>query len=177
MRNQQTNQGFTLVELLVAMAIFSLMTAVAYAGLAAVMQNDQSSLAHETALKKVQRAMVFIEKDLRQLSTRTRNDGYSDLQPGLKSDGGGSVLLEFSRTGNSNPTDLARSSLQRIQYLIDEENEWRQRRWDLLTNRVEDVDFIQHLRDRKVLKQNGISLEDIVDMIMLIHFDQEDYDQ
>jgi len=64
-----------------------------------------------------------------------------------------------------------------MRYLIDEENEWRQRRWDLLTNRVEDVDFIQHLRDRKVLKQNGISLEDIVDMIMLIHFDQEDYDQ
>jgi len=61
-----------------------------------------------------------------------------------------------------------------MRYLIDEENEWRQRRWDLLTNRVEDVDFIQHLRDRKVLKQNGISLEDIVDMIMLIHYD--DYD-
>ncbi len=63
-----------------------------------------------------------------------------------------------------------------MRYLIDEENEWRQRRWDLLTNRVEDVDFIQHLRDRKVLKQNGISLEDIVDMIMLIHFeDDQDY--
>jgi len=63
-----------------------------------------------------------------------------------------------------------------MRYLINEENEWRQRRWDLLTNSVEDVDFIQHLRDRKVLKQNGISLEDIVDMIMLIHYD-DDYDQ
>ena len=62
-----------------------------------------------------------------------------------------------------------------MRYLIDEENEWRQRRWDLLTNRVEDVDFIQHLRDRKVLKQNGISLEDIVDMIMLIHYDHNDF--
>ena len=121
MRLKQKSQGFTLVELLVAMAIFSLMTAVAYAGLAAVMQNDQSSLAHETALKKVQRAVVFIEKDLRQLSTRTRNDGYSELQPGLKSDGGAAVLLEFSRAGNSNPTDLSRSSLQRIRYIIDGE--------------------------------------------------------
>ena len=113
--------GFTLIELLVAMAIFSLMTVVAYAGIAAVMQNDQSSLAHETALKRIQRTMVFIEKDLRQLSARSRNDGYSDLHSPLKADGGGSVIIEFSRAGNSNPTDLSRSSLQRIQYVIEEE--------------------------------------------------------
>jgi general secretion pathway protein J len=131
MKTLQKTQGFTLVELLVAMAIFSLMTVVAYAGLAAVMQNDQSSLAHETALKRVQRAMVFIEKDLRQLSTRTRNDGYSELQPGLKSDGGGAVLLEFSRAGNSNPTDLSRSSLQRIQYVVEEEKLYRLS-WNLI---------------------------------------------
>ena len=84
MMSQHKAHGFTLVELLVAMAIFSVMTVVAYAGIAAVMQNDQSSLAHETALKRIQRTMVFIEKDLRQISARSRNDGFSDLQPPVK---------------------------------------------------------------------------------------------
>lgn len=60
-----------------------------------------------------------------------------------------------------------------MRYLIDEENKWRQRRWDIVKNRVEDVDFIQHLRDRKVLKQVGISIEALVDMILLIHFEDE----
>ena len=113
--------GFTLIELLVAMAIFSLMTVVAYAGLSSVMLNDQSSLEHETALKRLQRTFVFIEKDLRQLSTRTRNDGYSALQQPLRAEGSGDMLIEFSRAGNSNPTDLSRSSLQRVRYIVEEE--------------------------------------------------------
>ena len=85
----QRLSGFTLIELLVAMAIFSLMTVVAYAGIAAVMQNDKSSFEHETELKRLQRTFVFIEKDLRQLSARTRNDGYSELQSPLVANGGG----------------------------------------------------------------------------------------
>jgi len=113
--------GFTLIELLVAMAIFSLMTVVAYAGISAVMQNDQSALAHETDLKRLQRAMVFIEKDLRQLSERTRNDGYSELQQAVRAEGGGATLIEFTRAGNSNPTELSRSSLQRVSYVIEDE--------------------------------------------------------
>ena len=30
-------------------------------------------------------------------------------------------MIEFSRAGNSNPTDLSRSSLQRVRYVIEEE--------------------------------------------------------
>ena len=80
MMTKRKNVGFTLLELLVAMAIFSLMTVVAYAGISSIMLNDQTSLEHETALKKLQRTLVFVEKDLRQLALRPRNDGYSELQ-------------------------------------------------------------------------------------------------
>lgn len=124
--------GFTLIELLVAMAIFSLMTVVAYAGISAVMQNDRTSFEHETSLKKLQRTLVFVEKDLRQLIARPRNDGYSELQQPIKADGGGgSELIEFSRAGNSNPTDLSRSSLQRVRYIIDEEK-LKRLSWNLI---------------------------------------------
>lgn len=117
---KQKTSGFTLIELLVAMAIFSLMTVVAYAGISSVMLNDQSSLENETALKRLQRTFLFVEKDLRQLSLRPRNDGYS-VNQALKADGGGDVLLEFTRAGNSNPIEASRSSLQRIRYIIEEE--------------------------------------------------------
>ncbi len=117
---QRKSSGFTLIELLVAMAIFSLMTVVAYAGISSVMLNDQTSLENETALKRLQRTFLFVEKDLRQLSLRPRNDGYS-VNQALKSDGGGDVLLEFTRAGNSNPIEASRSSLQRIRYVIEEE--------------------------------------------------------
>lgn len=58
--------------------------------------------------------------------------------------------------------------------LIDEENKWRERRWDIIKNRVEDIDFIQHLKDRKVLRQVGLSIDAIVDIIMLIHYENAD---
>ncbi|WP_022950663.1 type II secretion system minor pseudopilin GspJ [Leucothrix mucor] len=123
MINKRANSGFTLIELLVSIAIFSLMTVVAYAGIAAVMNNDQTSFEHETALKRLQRTFVFIEKDLRQISPRQRNPGISDLLPALRSGEGEDVgLLEFSRAGHSNPTELTRSSLQRVRYVfVDEE--------------------------------------------------------
>jgi len=61
--------------------------------------------------------------------------------------------------------------------LIKEENKWRQWRWDIIKNRVEDVDFIQHLKDRKVLKQVGLSIDAIVDLIMLIHFENNEFEE
>lgn len=124
--------GFTLVELLVAIAVFSLMTVVAYAGIASIMKNDRVSLEHETALKKLQRTLVFVEKDLRQLSLRPRNTGYSELIPAVKSGSGYDAgLLEFTRAGNSNPNDLSRSSLQRIRYVL-EDNKLQRLSWNLV---------------------------------------------
>ena len=123
MIKKRASFGFTLIELLVSIAIFSLMTVVAYAGIAAVMNNDQTAFEHETALKRLQRTFVFIEKDLRQISPRQRNPGIADLLPALRSGEGEDVgLLEFSRAGHSNPTELTRSSLQRVRYVfVDEE--------------------------------------------------------
>lgn len=121
MNHSRSQTGFTLIELLVSIAIFSMMTAIAYAGLASIMNNDQASLEHETALKKLQRSLVFIEKDLRQMTLRPRNTGYSEQISALKSDGSSETgLLEFTRAGNSNPTDLSRSSLQRVRYVLDD---------------------------------------------------------
>lgn len=128
---RRASGGFTLIELLVSIAIFSLMTVVAYAGIAAVMNNDQTALEHETALNRLQRAFVFIEKDLRQISPRQRNPGITDLIAPLRSTESDEGLIEFSRAGHSNPTELTRSSLQRVRYVL-EDDELQRWSWNLV---------------------------------------------
>ncbi len=122
MNKQKSQRGFTLIELLVSLAIFSMMTVVAYAGIGSIMTNDKASAEHETDLKRLQRAFLFIEKDLRQVTIRTRNDGFSSPLPPLNADDDTSTgFLEFTRAGNSNPTNLKRSSLLRVRYAVDDE--------------------------------------------------------
>ncbi len=126
------NKGFTLLELMVAMVIFSFMSIMAYSALANVFKANEVITAQETKLKKLQRSMMFIERDLRQLVLRSRSAGYGQspspaLDSGLDSDG----VIEFTRAGNSNPTGLVRSSLQRIRYVVEDEK-LRRLSWNIV---------------------------------------------
>lgn len=151
--------GFTLIELLVAIAIFSMMTVVAYSGLASIINNDRTSLEHETALKKLQRTLVFIEKDLRQVSNRPRNNGYSELISALKADeGSGLGLIEFTRAGNSNPTDINRSSLQRVRYVL-EDNVLQRLSWNMVDHNDAEPLIMNLLSDVSEVDFNFFSSE------------------
>ena len=117
------SSGFTLLELMVAMVIFSFMSIMAYSALAAVFKSNEVITEQEAKLKSLQRSMMFIERDLRQMVLRPKSSGYGQppspaLESGLDSEG----VIEFTRAGNSNPTGLLRSSLQRIRYAVEEEN-------------------------------------------------------
>ncbi|RVU83478.1 type II secretion system protein GspJ [Leucothrix sargassi] len=124
--------GFTLIELLVSIAVFSLMTVLAYAGIGSILNQDKLSAEHETDLKRLQRTVMFIEKDLRQVTLRTRNDGFSaPLSPMIANDDFNTGFLEFTRSGNSNPTQLKRSSLMRVRYSLEDEDLKRET-WNLV---------------------------------------------
>jgi len=114
------NTGFTLLELLVAMVIFSLMSVMAYGGLSNVITGNEVIAKQEKQLKELQRTMMFLERDMRQLVPRPRSIGFNEFakafEYGLDSDG----LLEFTRAGNPNPIGLKRSSLQRVRYDLEE---------------------------------------------------------
>lgn len=114
-------KGFTLLELLIAMVIFSFMSIMAYGALANVFKSNEVITKQELKLKKLQRSMMFIERDLRQLTLRPRRSGYSQTSPALDSGLDSEGVIEFTRAGNSNPTDLVRSSLQRVRYDLQEE--------------------------------------------------------
>ncbi|MGK0270933.1 MAG: general secretion pathway protein J [Cocleimonas sp.] len=112
--------GFTLLELLVAMVIFSLMSVMAYGGLSNVITGNEVIAEQEKRLKELQRTMMFLERDMRQIVPRPRSTGFNEFAKafdyGLDSDG----LLEFTRAGNPNPIAQVRSSLQRVRYDLEE---------------------------------------------------------
>lgn len=118
--NAKSNQGFTLLEVLIAMMIFSLMSVMAYTGLSTVIRGNEVITAKEESLKELQRTMMFLERDMRQLVPRPRTTGFNErakaFDYGLDSEG----LVEFSRAGNPNPIGLKRSSLQRVRYDLEE---------------------------------------------------------
>lgn len=111
------NTGFTLLELLIAMVIFSFMSLMAYGALANIFKSNEVISAQELQLKELKRAMMFIERDLRQMVLRPRRSGYDDQSsPALVSGQDTDGIIEFTRAGNTNPNNVVRSSLQRVRY-------------------------------------------------------------
>lgn len=123
-------KGFTLLELLVAMSIFSFMAITAYSGLSNILTSNQVITEQEQQLKQLQRAMLFLEKDIRQIVSRPRRIGYgkdeiaSAFSYGLDSEG----IIEFTKSGVANPLGLPKSSLERVRYDLDD-NELTRNSW------------------------------------------------
>ncbi|QEP44364.1 type II secretion system protein GspJ [Ectothiorhodospiraceae bacterium BW-2] len=115
------SRGFTLVELLIAMVIFSIVSMMAYGGLNAVLRAEEQLSQNSTRLKNIQRALFLVGEDITQLVGRQVRDSYGDSQPALFASELGLLPLEFTRSGWLNPAELKRSRLQRIGYTIEEE--------------------------------------------------------
>ncbi|MBF0284143.1 MAG: type II secretion system minor pseudopilin GspJ [Magnetococcales bacterium] len=108
--------GFTLLELLIALAIFAVMSVMAYQGLSNLTQLRGELERHSDMLSEVQLAFTILERDLRQALPRSVKDDDGVAQPVLRGQDGVERFLEFSRAGWGNPTRMARSGLQRVVY-------------------------------------------------------------
>lgn len=116
--NCDASQGFTLLELLISLAIFALIAAMAYTGLNQVLASRSKSDQQAQQLAEVQRAFTFIGRDIEQTVPRKIRDDYGDLQPALVGNITGDYLLEFTHTGWRNPANNPRSNLQRVAYTL-----------------------------------------------------------
>ncbi len=122
--------GFTLLELLVAVAIFALTGAMAYSGLQQVLNQQHTTEAAATRLADVQKAYRIMERDLEQLSPRGIRNEFGD-RVGALIGGSGYAGVEFSRTGYANPAGFVRSDMQRVAYVSDQTTLLR-RSWRVL---------------------------------------------
>jgi len=112
--------GFTLLELLVAVAVFAILSSMAYGGLRNVIDNSQQTELSMQRLQQVQLAMLKISRDFTQLSQRNIRDEYGNPNNYIMAGEGGDVFIEFSRGGRRNPAQLQRSHLQRVAYKLEE---------------------------------------------------------
>ncbi len=137
--------GFTLLEVLVAIAIFGVMAAMAYGGLSAVLETRKALDQTQARLAMIQKTFYRLQADLESAQNRPVRDAFSVALPSLAY--GEEQGLEFTRGGLRNPIGLPRSSLERVAYVIKENEETEKaellrRRWPVL-DRADDTPFVE----------------------------------
>ncbi|HIP53143.1 MAG TPA: type II secretion system protein GspJ [Chromatiales bacterium] len=108
--------GFTLLELLIAMSIFSIVAAIAFAGLHTVLSAQEGIKNESERLAELQKAFIIIQRDVGQAVDRSIRDGFGDHQAAMAGGDSRSFPLEFTRTGHANPRNEPRSNLLRVGY-------------------------------------------------------------
>lgn len=110
-------RGFTLLELLIALVVFAAMAAAAYGGLAEIARARAALAAQQDRFAAVTRAVSTLERDLRQVVSRSvlGNSGSTPL-PALM---GNPDSVELTRLGYANPLAEPRSHLERVVYALD----------------------------------------------------------
>lgn len=80
---QRTIAGFTLLELLVALAIFAVVAALAWGGLGAVARTQRGLEGAGSALAQLQKAIGHFERDVRQAVPRPIRTEAGEIEPAL----------------------------------------------------------------------------------------------
>lgn len=105
-------RGFTLLELVVAVAVFGVMAAVAYAGLNSIALQERQLLQHARALAKIQKALFLLGNDLMHATPRSVRDELGSPEPALLGEPAGNSLAFTPATS----TDTNDSGLIRVEY-------------------------------------------------------------
>lgn len=117
--------GFTLVEVLIALAITAFIAAIAYSSLSTALQAVESTRATARRSYEVSRAWMIISRDLRQFAARPVRDEFGQLEPAMVGGNAARFPLSFTRSGWHNPNNISRSNLQRVSYRVEDGALWR----------------------------------------------------
>lgn len=120
-------RGFTLLELLVAMAIVAVIGVMALSGLSQVIKQQTIARERTERWNEVQFAMRLITQDLSQIHPRPiREDFGQNYQPAVLADPNAAYALELSRAGWVNPGNrLPRGTVLRVAYQWEDDKLFR----------------------------------------------------
>jgi general secretion pathway protein J len=120
--------GVTLLELLIVIAVFSIMSAAAYSGLQSSLKAEENFSASMKDLEAVQMSLTLFQRDVTQLSPRGIRDAYGDDEAAIILINGREFF--FTRGGNFSSLKLDQTELIRVGYSLQGEelirSHWRQ---------------------------------------------------
>ena len=139
----RSEAGFTLVEVLIAMAITAFVAVVGYTGLTTVITGVDSLRQETRQLEELNRAFQVLGRDLHQFVDRSVYDEFGSRLSSMEGGELATQSLSFTRAGWHNSVGLPRSSLQRVAYYVDEDKLIRAS-WPVLdrTGAVEPVEMV-----------------------------------
>jgi general secretion pathway protein J len=119
---RRRTHGFTLLEVMVAIAIVAIIGVIALTGLSTAMKQQTFASERLERWREVQFAIRMISQDLSQVHPRVvRNENGVDFAPSFDARPLSPFALEFSRGGWSNPAGAPRGSVLRVAYDIEDD--------------------------------------------------------
>jgi general secretion pathway protein J len=116
-QNRLQYRGFTLIEMVIAVAIFAVMMVIAFPGLTHIAKVGDQVGQSNSRLSELQFALTYLNRDWTQVSSRKILDQYGDEKPHIIIEDNS---ISFTHSGWSNLLQQKRSELQRVQYLVKE---------------------------------------------------------
>lgn len=113
------SRGFTLLEILIALFIFSIVSMIMVSALHTVFTSQSNTARHADALSKLQIVYLLMSRDFEQTMNRPITNAKNIVDPSFV---GTTDTVTFTHGGLSNPMNMMqRSTLQRTQYSLNNE--------------------------------------------------------
>lgn len=153
-------RGFTLIEVLVALAIFGFLSALAYATLGQTLNNSDMLNERMDRLQSIQRTITYLSTELLQAAPRPVRADLGQYEPALQSNFASDFALQLTHSGWPNSAGVPRSTQQRTAYRI-EDQELIRYHWNVLDRTVNNLPVATVMLDEvdsltfRFLQQNG----------------------
>ena len=127
--NNKSQQGFTLIETLIALSLLAIISLMSYQAIEVVIGADERSRSKQAGQNEMQIAWKIIQRDLMHIRNRPFRDGLGGVEAPYmtaKSDFG----IRFSR-GNGPMVATNPSGIRRVSYDIDDNQQLIRRSWGI----------------------------------------------